>query len=447
MNYKNKNFRSLKQKILFWFIGIVSLVLFLFSFSLYYFLDKSINLRIQTNLYHDAVFVHDALLNTKKLKNHINNKYFDNFEVAIIKGNKLIKQTKVFSLNNYKSYIDKNEIFFLNKVDEYTKNGIYILKFKNPFDGVIIIYKKGLSNKTEDLQDILLVLNPILLILLTIIGNILIDKILVPIQNITKTIKNISISNFSNTLELPKSNDEIRELSEAFNKMIYRIQDGVKAMDRFNSDISHELKTPLTVIKGELELNLRKQREPEYYIKSISTALEEIDKIEKLIEELLLTTKHTKQNIKDTYTICYLDTILINLCDKYEIDLKKKNIKLCIEKMDSIKLDTNESLITSIFSNLLDNAIKYTLNNKKITISLFQNEKVHFIVKDEGIGIPQNKISKITDRFYRVDESRNKEIKGFGLGLSIVKNSIDLYNGKLKIDSKEGVGTIIEVIL
>jgi len=442
LNYKNQKFRSLKQKILFWFISIISIVLFLFSFSLYYFLNKSINLRIQTRLYHDAVSVYDTLLNKKWL----NNKDLDDSEIAIVKDDKIIKQTKVFSLNNYKSYIDKDKVFFLNVVDEYRKNGIYILKFKNPFNGVIIIHKKDLSNKTEDIQDTLLVLNPILLILLIIIGNILIDKILIPIKNITKTIKNISISNFSNTLKLPKSNDEIRELSEAFNKMIYRIQDGVRTMDRFNSDLSHELKTPLTVIKGELELSLRKQRKPEYYIKSITTALEEINQIEKLIEELLLITKYTKQNIKDTYSICYLDTILMNLCDKYEIDLKKKNIKLCIDKMDSIKLNTNKSLITSIFSNLLDNAIKYTPNNKKITISLFQNEKVHFIVKDEGIGIPQNKISKITDRFYRVDDSRNKKIKGFGLGLSIVKNSINLYNGKLKIDSKEGVGTIIEVI-
>jgi len=409
---------------------------------LYYFLNKSINLRIQTRLYHDAVSVHDALLNKKWL----NNKDLDNSEIAIVKDDKIIKQTKVFSLNNYKSYINKDKVFFLNVVDEYRKNGIYILKFKNPFNGVIIIHKKDLSNKTEDIQDTLLVLNPILLILLVITGNMFIDKILKPIQNITKTIKNISISNFSNTLKLPKTNDEIRELSEAFNKMIYRIQDGIRAMDRFNSDVSHELKTPLTVIKGELELSLRKQRKPEYYIKSITTALEEINKIEKLVEELLLITKYTKRNIKDTYTICYLDTILMNLCDKYEIDLKKKNIKLCIDKMDSIKLNTNKSLIISIFSNLLDNAIKYTPNNKKITISLFQNEKVHFIVKDEGIGIPQNKLSKITDRFYRVDDSRNKKIKGFGLGLSIVKNSIDLYNGKLKIDSKEGVGTIIEVI-
>jgi len=103
-------------------------------------------------------------------------------------------------------------------------------------------------------------------------------------------------------------------------------------------------------------------------------------------------------------------------------------------------------LIFSIFSNIIDNAIKYTPNNKNIFVSLYKNEKIHFIIKDEGIGIPKNELSKITDRFYRIDKSRNKKIKGFGLGLCIVKNSVELHNAELKITSIEKSGTQVEVI-
>ena len=97
-----------------------------------------------------------------------------------------------------------------------------------------------------------------------------------------------------------------------------------------------------------------------------------------------------------------------------------------------------------LFSNLLDNAIKYSNDNKNIFLSIFrESEKIIFIIKDEGIGIPRDSIKKVTDRFYRVDKSRNKSIVGFGLGLSLVKNIIELHNGKMEIKSKEMEGTTI----
>ncbi|SFV52391.1 Phosphate regulon sensor protein PhoR (SphS) [hydrothermal vent metagenome] len=96
--------------------------------------------------------------------------------------------------------------------------------------------------------------------------------------------------------------------------------------------------------------------------------------------------------------------------------------------------------------NIIDNAIKYTPQNRNIYISLFKVDKIYFIVKDEGIGIPQNKLNKITNRFYRVDESRNRKIKGFGLGLSIVKNSVDLHNAKMDIASQLNIGTIVKIV-
>lgn len=107
-------------------------------------------------------------------------------------------------------------------------------------------------------------LNPILLILLIIIGNRLIDKILIPIKNITKTTKDITINNFSTKIDIPKNNNEIKELIDSFNSMISRLKDGVDNLDRFNNNVSHELKTPLTVIQGELEVALRKDRDSNY---------------------------------------------------------------------------------------------------------------------------------------------------------------------------------------
>jgi len=225
-----------------------------------------------------------------------------------------------------------------------------------------------------------------------------------------------------------------------------RLQSGFEQIDRFNSDVSHELKTPLTIIQGELELSLKKDRDTEYHKKSIKIALNQTYEIKYLIDNLLIPTKYDKQNIQDTFEECYLDTIFMNIYDRYEKKLLNKNITLHIDKLESIKIKANPILINLIFTNIIDNAIKYTPKNKNIYISLYkQKNKIYFIVKDEGIGILQDKLIKITNRFYRVDESRNKSIKGFGLGLSIVKNSIYLHNGTLKINSKPNQGTTVTV--
>jgi signal transduction histidine kinase len=229
--------------------------------------------------------------------------------------------------------------------------------------------------------------------------------------------------------------------------MIKRLKREVEHLEQFNSDVSHELKTPLTVIKGEIEITLNKIRDEKYYINSLKTIEHESQQIQEIVDNLLMLTKYTKENIKQTFQETSLDSILLETIDKYNMQLKQKNIKLDLEKFESIIKDVNPLLITTIFSNLIDNAIKYSLPNTHIKISLYKDEKIHFTIKDEGIGIEKKQLLKVMDRFYRVDESRNKKIKGFGLGLSIVKNSAKLHNATIKIDSKKGIGTEIEVIL
>ena len=292
----------------------------------------------------------------------------------------------------------------------------------------------------------MILLETILFILFIFLANNILNKLLNPIKHINQIAKEISIDDFKSHIELSNRDDEIAELTNTFNKMIDRLKNGVERLDRFNSDVSHELKTPLTVIDMQIELALKKQRDEKYYQNSLQTIRYEISKIKNIVEELLLITKYSKQNIQETFTACDFNTILINVIDKYTSRAKDKDINIEIIKFKKAMKESNHSLINTIFSNLIDNAIKYSTNGKNIYISLYKkDEHIHFIIKDEGIGIPKDKINKITDRFYRVDESRNKSIKGFGLGLSIVKNSIDLLEGTLHVESKIGYGTIVEV--
>ncbi len=438
-------FKSLKTKVFIWFGGTTFIILLIFNLAFYYFVNKNINLALEAKLYAKGLIIYKKLSDITKTKAYIDNKEFPYLEIAIIKKQKIIKKTKKFEFENLKKYLQRTGNFFI-VTNKENVGALYLMTFDDKFDGKIIIYQKEINENMEDVLTIMLILNPILLLLLLLTGNKMIDKILDPIKKITKTAKDISVENFSHTIPNPKEANEIRELVNSFNQMILRLKDGVDKLDRFNSDVSHELKTPITAIKGEVEIALRKCRDSQYYEKSLKTIFYETSQMQEIVEGLLLLTKFSKNNIKDTFNRCNLDTIVINITGKFSQKAAEKNIKIQIKQIEAISINANEPLIYSIISNLLDNAIKYSTNDKSIYISLYKKDRIFLTIKDEGIGIQEKEISKITDRFYRVDESRNKKIKGFGLGLSIVKNSLELHDASLHVSSKKDIGTTVTVI-
>jgi signal transduction histidine kinase len=428
-------FKSLKTKVLFLFSALSFIVLLIFSVSFYYFFEKSFVLSIENKLYNEAVHIKENL-NTQPL---ISIKH--KFPFAIVKNDKIVFKTKEFdfkNINNLKfsfNIIDNNEF----------SSAIYLMYIKKSSNTKIIILEKEIDERLEDILYAMLILEPILLLMLIYIANKMLDKVLVPVKSISNIAKNISVNNFNEKITLHNSEDEIKELAQTFNDMIDRLRDGVEKIERFNSDVSHELKTPLTVINGQIELALNKERDIEYYKKSIKNIQYESNKIQNIVEELLLLSKYSKENLKKDFLMCDFNALLLETLEKYTSKAKDKNIEIEIEGFDKVVSKANPMLISTIFSNLIGNAIKYTPKNKNIYISLYKDEKIHFIVKDEGIGIPKDKLPFITDRFYRVDESRNKKIKGFGLGLSIVKNSVELHGGILHVDSIQEVGTSVHV--
>lgn len=427
---------SLKTRLLVWFGTITALILILFSLSFYYFLSQSINDNIQTQLENTAKDVEESL----------STKNFPSATFAILsEDQKLIYKTNEFTLTDLDHYINTNKHFFIFGDDESDEDidALYVYKSKNNF---ILVYKQNIDNKVEDLVNILLFLNPILLLILLFMASRMIDKILVPINSVIHTAKDISVNNFVTTIPSPLKKDEIKELVDSFNAMINRLKAGVDSMDRFNSDVSHEMKTPLTVILGEIEVTLRKTRESHEYVKSMNTIYTEAKQMQKIVENLLLLTRYTKENIQESFETFMLDEILFTVLENYSLQLQSKNIKVQ-QQIEKIPLRANPLLINLILSNLLDNAIKYSDNNTNIGIFLFTiNGHVHFKIIDEGIGIDDTDIAKVTERFFRVDESRSKKVQGFGLGLSIVQYGVDLHNATLDIQSKPAVGTTVEII-
>ncbi|BFU78511.1 ATP-binding protein [Arcobacter sp. 15-2] len=439
-------FRSLKQKILFWFVGIISTVLIVFSLLLYILLEDGIHGEIKMQMESKTSFIQENIISEfpdEKIK--LYSKLL-NVEFVIFNKGELLYASNKFPLENIELYQESENMFFVHKTKNNTEDAILRTKFISPYKGEIILYLKEINNQAEKIEQVLIYLNPLLFLLLIWIGNNLIDKLLIPIKTLTRTTQKINIEDMPKKIHTPNENNEITQLMNSFNDMIERLRNGIETLNNFNHDVSHELKTPITVINTAIELSLRKNHDVQYYKNSIKTIQYEIKQIEKIIDELFLFTKYSQENIQSTFKYSYLDSILIDVISKYEKQAADKNILLTIKKIENIKKSVNPLLINIIFSNLIDNAIKYTSKEKEINIELFaENNHAYFRIEDEGIGIQKEHLDKITDKFYRVDESRNKKINGFGLGLSIVKNFIDLHNANLDIQSIYNKGTTITV--
>ncbi len=435
---------KLKNRVLWWFGGITFLLLTLFSFAFYYFLNQSINTTLQTKSQKIAQYVRLKLL--PKHQATLSDTTLSGYQVAVYDTHStLVSKTANYHFEKSRKYINKKESFFIFDEDN-DKDFVNFLYLDRGKKYVVLVYEEQIDNKIDGFEDTLLILVPMLLLLLLILASKMADKILLPIQHLTEATQNITLNNMNKTITLPKEDDEIKALVHSFNTMTKRLSDGVERLDRFNSDVSHELKTPLTIIQGEIEITLRKSREPQVYAQTLQTIQKQSKQIEHIVKQLLLLTKYSQENIKESFEFCSIDSLMISAIDRFQIQLHQKNIKLHIEKIEPISLEVNPILIESIFANLIDNAIKYTPKNQNIYISLYKDSKINFIIKDEGIGIEKEHLLKITDRFYRVDSSRNKKIDGFGLGLSIVQNALLLHGGKMKISSQREVGSCFRVV-
>ena len=449
----NEHKENLKSIVLWWLGTFVALLLIIFNTIFYEMLKYSFYNRVENSL---AIVANQTKDNFEPSKDKIVtipqklDYPISPVMIAVFGANsmKMVAKTVTFMDIPLYQYIKSNENFFIIKTKKYGKLAIYISRIISPIKGYIVVatpmYK--IDIKLQDILIKMLVLNPILLFLLLLGANLIIDRILKPIKEITEVANEISVGDLDRMIPLPIQKDEIYDLVKAFNKMVARLRNGIEMMERFNSDVSHELKTPLTVLKGELEIALRKDRNCDYYKNTLQIALKEVNYLIDMVEEMLFFTKI--ENEISQKEVLELDKILIKTIANLKTKANNKKIDIKIQKLEEITLNSNKFLIQNIFTNIIDNAIKYTPENKSIYIYLYQTyDKVVFEVIDEGIGISKNEIDKITERFYRTEKSRNRNIKGFGLGLSIVQKALEVLDGEIIFESEIDKGLKVTIYL
>ncbi|MGA3601245.1 sensor histidine kinase [Lysinibacillus agricola] len=270
-------------------------------------------------------------------------------------------------------------------------------------------------------------------------------KVLKPLDTLNSQIKNRTVHNLSETMDIPPTNDEIAELTQSFNEMTDKLNNAFLIQSRFSANAAHELRTPLAVLKTKVDVFKKKNaHSTEEYDALINVFEKQTQRLSELVFTLLDMT-----NMNDEFengTICLKD-VFEDIVSELSHIADEKEVKLYLDCDDSVVYG-NTDLLYRAFYNIVENGIKYNIDGGKVMINVKSDKKQIMVeIKDTGIGIPDEEKKTIFEPFYRVDKSRSRELGGSGLGLSIVQSIITKHNGNIVVTDNENGGTCFEITI
>jgi signal transduction histidine kinase len=309
------------------------------------------------------------------------------------------------------------------------KNAGYVL-IAMPIAEYVIVLK--------NLRTVLIIAFPVTILIMLFVSKFTAGRGIKPINKIINTAELITNDNLSKRIDYPVHKDELYLLVDTINKLLNRLQEGINRERQFISDASHELKTPLSVIKGNLEVLIRKNREPHEYEESIKYCINEVDRISSLVDQLLMLDKYENDLIKPEFGEVIIEDVIQNVLKRTSTFIKVNNTSVISDFSSSNNVKGDGNILSCILENVISNAVKYSGKNGKVIISTKRIDGcIECEIKDNGEGIRPELISRIFDPFYRIEESRNSDIPGYGLGLSIVKKLAEIHRIGIIVTSNE----------
>jgi two-component system sensor histidine kinase ArlS len=297
------------------------------------------------------------------------------------------------------------------------------------------------------LGGILAVFNLIGFLAIIFMGSRASRRLLAPIKTMTQAVRDISYHQLDKRLDVSGSKNELKDLAQTFNDMLDRIQASVQQQNRFVSDASHELRTPISVIQGYTNLLARWGKDDRKILEESLTALQsEAENMNHLIEELLFVAREDSGRLNVSKEPFMLSEVIREIL--YETSLIDTDHQIISQQQEDFEIKADRKLIKEAIRILIDNSLKYTPDGGIIKLDCYlKNQKAVISIEDNGIGISKDDLPHIFNRFYRADESRTKGKGGTGLGLTIAKLIIDNHNGNIKVWSQINEGTIFRIEL
>ncbi len=299
----------------------------------------------------------------------------------------------------------------------------------------------------ENLRMTLFILFPIVLIGLFIISSFLAGRSIIPVVQIIETTNRITKYNLKERVPLPSNTDELYDLADSINSLLSRIESALERERQFTSDASHELRTPLAALRGTLEVLVRKPRTEKEYREKIGLGLVEIDRMAAIIDQLLALARFDNDARLEGDLTVSIKVLVDSIIERHKSSINEKNVSIQVVAEDCPDAWlVHQFHADLLLDNLVSNAIKYTKNDDVIAILLREeNQQLYCEIKDQGIGIAQEDLTKIFQPFFRSGALNHPSIKGIGLGLSLVEKAANAIDARLSFESELGKGTKVVV--
>lgn len=325
---------------------------------------------------------------------------------------------------------------------------------------------EGLSMARQHFLWTLAALVPLALVLAGTGGWLLARRALRPVDQMTTTARRIEAERLAQRLEGEEADDELGRLARTLNEMLARLEAAFAQVRRFSADASHELRTPLTVLKGEIEVALRSPRDSGEYQRVLASALEEVESMTRLVDDLLWLSRADAGALRWGAEPVELDRLVEEVAKEGEILGRGKQVRVKIQGLEPLIVQGDGQRLKQLLRNLVDNGVKYTPPGGQVSLALravkreTSNVKrmgseigqaggdlAEITVQDSGIGIPPEALPRIFERFYRVDPARSREAGGAGLGLCIARTIAEAHGGRIEVQSTPGAGSTFTIVL
>lgn len=420
-----------------WFSSVIVILFLIILSSLILIEDKVVNDLSQKEL---VEAVEEIYEDPEKFENFNDGiyyiKYNEQNEIIAGKFPKDFDIALAFSIEDINIYQVENKKFLY-----------YDTRLQDEDDWIRGIYPLGkVQKEIETLWNIAIALSVLFLIFVVIVGYRIIKNAFKPVKQISDTALKIKRSkDFSNRIKLEDSNDdEIHKMASTFNEMLDTVEEVFIHEKQFSSDVSHELRTPITVILAQSDYALQYSDTFEEAKESLEVINRHAKRMTNLINQIMELSKLERQKEIEKEKI-NLSNIVLQLLEDYKPLLESKNLNLVYNVEKDLRIQGNKIMLERVFLNILMNAVKFTKTN--IEVSLTREDKTAVLkIRDDGIGISEENKKFIWERFFQVNDSRNKEEnKGSGLGLSMVKKIVDLHSATIDLESELEQGTCFTI--
>lgn len=446
-------FRSVRFRLTVWFVVALFLIILAFSLGIYALVRSSLRKQLDQRLDKDFVTVETLL----REEPHELNEMGEHGTIRLLEvtqNNQIIYQTRDWSSAGFDSATEdvNSGSFWLWKSPAGRRYRLKAASMHTQDDTYLITIAQDAEPIYDSLRILSLTLSislPCVLILAVIGGYFLAGRVLSPIGAIASKAQEITAERLSERLPVDNPNDEFGRLATAFNDTLRRLQNSFDRLRRFTADASHELRTPLTALRSVGEVGLRRGLDNSVYRDVIGSMLEESDRLALLVDNLLLLTRGDSGKLSLNPELIDLGSLVEDIVDCLRVLAEEKRQTLETQAKQAVFVKADRLTLRQAVINLMDNAIKYTVEDGRICVTVRQTDEAQAIVEvsDNGPGIAPEHREKIFERFYRVEKGRSRDQGGTGLGLAIARHVIEMNGGRIELETEVNKGSTFRIVL